>query len=416
LITTSYNAQISLASVTPGYYKLHYAHGFFKEDGSFPDDVLNASWETDTIVVHMFPNSKCAGGDIESSQTAVGTLDLNTLLPSASCPTVASGGAWTDDDSVGAAFNVGTGVLDLSQLSTGTYNFTYSLLPSGFTQLQPGTDCVDMTCLNQAATVTIILNSGLVASIVNETETATVTQVFRNPDTEAMNNVKMYLQNNNSAVTLHGQTYISDDKGINAFVEDNIFRSLYHYTGHVGTLQNEGYILYLDFVDAADSPVRINVAPNNNLGYLGTLTGPFGTVTPSDLAFDQFNIYDWLDSMEIVIKNGLDAAGYAANEYNLARKRVLQSTSTTWQFEFDWRSKHNPSGEWLGVEVVQTTVGGLDLSGTDTLSTNLEMQHGLDLDDIEFESYNSTALGCVAAGDLLTHYRVTVASWATVLD
>jgi len=299
--------------------------------------------------------------------------------------------------------------LDLSQLSSGSYNFTYSLLPPGFTQVQPGTECPDQSCLNQASTVTVIVNSGLVATIVSATETSTITQIFRNPDTLVENNVKVYLQNNNSAVTLHGQTYISDDKGIDSFVEDNIFRSLYHYTGHYGTLENGGYILYLDFVDVNDAPVRIPVAPNNNLGFLGTLTGPFGTVTPSDLVFDMFNIYDWLDNVEIVIKNGLDNAGYASDEYNLARKQVIQISATSGQFEFDWRSKHNPSGEWLGVESVNTTVGGLDLAGTDTLSTILEMQHGLDFNDIEFESYNSTALGCVTAGDLLTHYRVTIA-------
>jgi len=40
----------------------------------------------------MFSGSSCAGEDAETNQSAVGTLDLNTLISSAECPTVTGGG------------------------------------------------------------------------------------------------------------------------------------------------------------------------------------------------------------------------------------------------------------------------------------------------------------------------------------
>lgn len=408
-IGSNFRQNVETTNAVAGYYKLWYEHGNYDEDGNF---IFDPTLVTDEVILQIFPSTECAGGDSSVNRTTAGSVDLDTLLPSTACGTPTTGGVWTDDDSIGASFNPGTGILDLSTAPAGTYNFTYSILPSGFSQGIKVSTCPDASCLEQTATITVIIKAGLVVAITPATVTCTVTQVFRDPDTLVVGDIKTYVQNDVEGAVLHGETYISDDCGIFGASEDNIFRTSFLYSvANIGDPTNRmeegGHFVYLDFATKALAQVRVPLAPDATEGYKATLTGSYGTVNPSELVFSDVDQENWKTAVEICIKNHLETLGYDhGTHYRFSHIDVLPVGTGVWEFKFWVRIKHNPTGEWLGFDKVPPSIVQFDKDGGATYSTLGVGNIDFIVEPVDFQSYSSTIVGCVNHGDLLTHYQI----------
>jgi len=319
------NFNINTDAKSPGFYSFTY----------------NYTGGSDDLTIQILADSSCAGDNlsISYSDTDVTTYDLSTFLPGTNCPSPTTGGTWEDLDGAGAAFSAPN--LTPNGMTPGTYRFKYSLQESGFNT----TDCLD--CVLEA-TITVTINDAFeITSITTSDSTCTYSIDIQHPGTSTSGDIQITISNDDMSPTLSYDTIVTSTCESSNVLEESVSKNYYPYYTTIqnnNSLQDGGTLEYITLTSSTSGSIQVPLAPSGT--YAATLTGAGGNVSASNLVYYSYSPSIFEQAIKKVIINYLDSQGYTdGTDYKLGFVSVLSGTAT-----IGFRSKHNPSTEWIGIE------------------------------------------------------------------